>query len=134
MTKTPFSKKELDEFEQLLLSKKTVILQELQNQTNQEMSDEPGDLVDMATGLLEQEMHLTLNEADRLSLIAIDEALARIKNKTFGICIDSGEVINKTRLRAVPEAKRTVAAQEKFDKASKKRQSKNITYKQQFNS
>lgn len=133
MTKTPFNKKELDEFEQLLLDKKTVILQELQKQSNQEISDEPGDLVDMATGLLEQEMNLTFSEVDRLSLIAIDEALERIKNKTFGICIDSGEVINKTRLRAVPEAKRTVVAQEKYDKMLKKKQMRNTTYKQQFN-
>lgn len=127
MAKSPFTKKELDEFEQLLLDKKAVILKEIQKQEEEvsQESDEPGDLVDMATDLLEKELNLSLSETERHSLIEIDEALERIKNKTFGICVDSGEVINKTRLRAVPETKRTVTAQEKFDKKTKEKKIRN---------
>lgn len=127
MAKAPFTKKELEEFEVLLLDKKAIILQELKNQEEEvsQESDEPGDLVDMATDLLEKELNLSLTETERQSLLEIDEALERIKNKTFGICVDSGEVINKTRLRAVPETKRTVTAQEKFDKKIKEKKIKN---------
>ncbi|MDH4198837.1 MAG: TraR/DksA family transcriptional regulator [Spirochaetia bacterium] len=122
MVKSPYTKKELQEFEQLLLQKKATLLREITEQSEEvanEKFDEPGDLVDMATELLEQEMNLSLTTAEKQTIKEIDEALARIKNGQYGICIDTGEPINKTRLKAVPEAKRTLEAQEKFDKKNK---------------
>lgn len=106
----------------MLLQKKATLLREITEQSEEvanEKFDEPGDLVDMATELLEQEMNLSLTTAEKQTIKEIDEALARIKNGQYGICIDTGEPINKTRLKAVPEAKRTLEAQEKFDKKNK---------------
>lgn len=122
MTKSPFTKKELQEFKELLLQKKATLIKEIQGQSDEvanEKLDEPGDLVDMATELLEQEMNLSLTSAELNSLKEIDEALERVENGTYGLCIDSGEPINKARLKAIPEAKRTLEAQEKFDKKLK---------------
>ncbi|RME93691.1 MAG: TraR/DksA family transcriptional regulator [Candidatus Hydrogenedentota bacterium] len=121
--KTPYSKKELEEFKKLLLEKKAKIIQDLQ-EANAESSgvlNEPGDLADMATELLTQEFNLSLTETEKQVLQDIDEALERIKNGTYGICVDTGEVIPKARLKALPEAKRTAAAQEKYDKLMKSR-------------
>lgn len=134
MTKSPFTPKELEEFEELLLAKKSDLLKEINDQAEEvgQDFDKQGDLVDMATDLLEKEMNLSLTETERAALVAIDNALERIKNKTFGICVDSGEVINKTRLKAVPEAKRTVAAQEKFDKMMKDKKLKSGSYAKQY--
>jgi RNA polymerase-binding protein DksA len=131
MIKSPFTKKEFEEFKQLLLEKKNTLLKEVSEQVEEvanEKLDEPGDLVDMATELLEQEMNLSLTAAELNTIKEIDEALKRIENGTYGICIDSGEPINKIRLKAVPEAKRTLEAQEKFDKKLKdqKRRSASI--------
>ena len=122
MAKSPFTKKELDEFKELLLNKKAMLIKEIQEQSDEvinEKLDEPGDLVDMATDLLEQEMNLSLTTAEVNSLREIDDALERIEKGTYGLCIDSGEQISKVRLKAVPEAKRTLEAQEKFDKKQK---------------
>lgn len=119
MPKSPFTKKELQEFKELLIQKRENLIREIQDQSDEvvnEKLDEPGDLVDMATELLEQEMNLSLTTAEMQSLKEIDEAMKRIDEGSYGICIDSGEAIQRARLKAIPEAKRTLEAQEKFDK------------------
>jgi len=122
MAKSPFQKKELEEFKLLLLEKKARILQEIQGQSASvqgDKSDEPGDLVDMATELLEQELNLSLTTSETNMIRDIDDALKRIEDGVYGVCIDTGEPIKAARLKAVPEAKRTLEAQEKFDKKQK---------------
>lgn len=124
MPKTPYSAKELAEFKELLLQKKARLIQEIQGKQAELTStekEEVGDLADLATELIERELNMSLSESDRARLEEIDAALERIKNKTYGICVDTGEVISKARLKAVPEALRTLAAQEAYDRAQKKR-------------
>lgn len=119
MKKSPFNKKELDEFKSLLLEKKERLIKEIREQSEEvasEKLDEPGDVVDMATELLEQELNLSLTTAETNSLKEINEALSRIEEGTYGFCVDTDEPINKVRLKAVPEAKRTLEAQELYDK------------------
>ena len=38
----------------------------------------------------------------------LQKALIRIKNGTYGICKDSGKLISKARLRAVPHATQSI--------------------------
>ena len=71
-----------------------------------------GDLVDQSTDLSEREMELELAEHDREKLLQIEEALHRITDQTYGICLESGEEIPYERLKAVPTAKYTVRCQE----------------------
>ena len=40
----------------------------------------------------------------------LENALMRIKNGTYGVCIDSGKLISKERLRLVPHTKHSIAA------------------------
>ena len=42
----------------------------------------------------------------------LEAALVRIENKTYGICRQTGKLIPKERLRAVPHATLTVEAKE----------------------
>ncbi|MBS0617251.1 MAG: TraR/DksA family transcriptional regulator [Spirochaetes bacterium] len=128
MAKTPFSAKELTEFKEQLLEKKAYLIKEIQGKEEQLTSgdkDEVGDMADLATELIERELNMSLSESDRAKLEDIDAALLRIKEKTFGICIDTGEVINKARLKAVPDARRTLVAQEAFDRQARKRKAMN---------
>ena len=129
MVKSPFKKTEQEEFKAQLHEKRTRLLKEIKEQSEEvstEKSDEPGDMVDMATGLLEQELNLSLTTAETHSLKEIDAALLRLENGTYGICLDSGEIIMKSRLKAVPEAKRTLEAQEKYDKIQRDKQKRII--------
>jgi RNA polymerase-binding transcription factor DksA len=65
---------------------------------------------------VEREQEQTFEQIDEKLLGEIEEALERIKNGTYGTCVDTGEEIPYERLKAVPYAKRTAQAQEKFDK------------------
>lgn len=48
----------------------------------------------------------------------LDKALVRIENKTYGICRESGKLIDKARLKAVPHA--TLSMEAKLSGKSKK--------------
>lgn len=65
---------------------------------------------------VEREQEQTFEQIDEKLLGEIDEALARIEEGTYGTCVDTGEEIPYERLEALPYAKRTAQAQEKFDK------------------
>jgi len=57
--------------------------------------------------------------AKALSISEIDKALARIREDTYGYCLDTAEPIGLKRLMARPVAKYTIAAQEKHEKDEK---------------
>lgn len=124
MAKSPFSAKELAEFKEQLTEKRTYLIKEIQGKQDELTSgdkDEVGDMADLATELIERELNMSLSEGDRARLEEIDAALARIAEKSYGICVDTGEVINKARLKAVPEALRTLQAQEAHDRIQRKK-------------
>ncbi|WP_054712594.1 TraR/DksA C4-type zinc finger protein [Bacillus sp. JCM 19041] len=57
----------------------------------------------------------TIDEADQERLNEINEALTRMEDGTYGICIDTGKEIPYERLEALPYAKRTTEAQTKAE-------------------
>ncbi len=61
-----------------------------------------GDLIDEANADAEAELHIRLHETDGRLLRAIEEALARIRQGTFGVCQVCKRPISKARLEAVP--------------------------------
>jgi RNA polymerase-binding transcription factor DksA len=42
--------------------------------------------------------------------VNLENALMRIKNGTYGVCIDSGKLISKERLRLVPHTQHSIEA------------------------
>jgi RNA polymerase-binding protein DksA len=59
---------------------------------------------DMATSTFDRELDYTLEENVERALAAIDAALERIENGTYGICTNNGEQIPTERLEAIPWA------------------------------
>jgi RNA polymerase-binding transcription factor DksA len=47
-------------------------------------------------------------------IISLNNALIRIKNKTYGICRETGKLISKPRLRVVPHATLSIEAKNKM--------------------
>ena len=72
---------------------------------NQSHSKMPIHMADIGTDNYEQEFTLELIENDRNLLREIDEALDRIENGTYGICLATGKPISKSRLKHKPWAK-----------------------------
>jgi|HigsolmetaGSP11D_1036233.scaffolds.fasta_scaffold00279_24 DnaK suppressor protein len=56
---------------------------------------------------------LSIRQVDQLAqeLYAVESALARLRNGTFGICSDCGQPIQLERLKAVPTAMRCIDCQ-----------------------
>ncbi len=113
--------KQLAYFEGVLLAWREGLINESQetiNNLKEENWQEP-DLSDRAS--LETEAGVELRTRNRyLKLIGkIDQALQRIKNKTFGYCEETGEPIGLKRLIARPIATMTVEAQERHEKMEK---------------
>lgn len=73
-------------------------------------SREPGDVqFDEESGegdslAVERERDLVLSANAKAAVEQIDEALLRIENGTYGICVGSGQPIPKERLEAIPWA------------------------------
>jgi DnaK suppressor protein len=61
-----------------------------------------GDVVDQAVADSEAEIQVRLRETDGRLLRAIDEALNRIGQKSYGLCESCGQPIGSARLNAVP--------------------------------
>jgi len=71
---------------------------------------------DMSQSIFDREMDATLEVQTERRLKEVDRALKKIEEGTYGICDDTGEEIPHGRLEAVPEAIRTVEAQQRFER------------------
>ncbi len=112
-TSSYLSKKEIAEFRQLLTEKRQLLLGDLAgiegNSLGRNLQDSSGDLstmpthpADIGSDNFEHEFTLGLLESERALLGEINEALGRLDDNTFGICIGTGKPIGKPRLRARP--------------------------------
>ena len=75
-----------------------------------EANDDQGDYVDSAANQSELDMIQTMINRQRKHILDLQNALQRIHNKSYGICIVTGELIDKRRLLAVPTTARSLAA------------------------
>ncbi len=114
--KTRYSEEELKEFEELISKK----LKETRDELNYirealHRRNDPGtDVTAGSSKLMEDGADTSEKESNgqlaaRLQKFAtqLENALIRIKNGTYGVCIDTGKLIPKERLRAVPHTQQT---------------------------
>jgi DnaK suppressor protein len=66
------------------------------------LSSMPIHMADLGSDAYEQEFTLSLMETEEGTLGAIENALERIEDGTFGVCEECGAVIPKTRINAIP--------------------------------
>ncbi|TSE36305.1 General stress protein 16O [Tepidimonas fonticaldi] len=64
----------------------------------------------------ERDLAQALDERETAALRAIDEALQRIANGTFGLCTDCGAEIPTARLHAAPTAQRCIGCQTRYER------------------
>jgi RNA polymerase-binding transcription factor DksA len=114
-----YSEEELKEFEELIQSKLENTRSELNyiKETLSKRNDSGTDNTAGTSKLLEDGADASEREnlsqlAARLQKYAIqlENALIRIKNGTYGVCIDTGRLIPKERLRLVPHTQQTIEA------------------------
>jgi DnaK suppressor protein len=84
------------------------------------IKDEGRDTYDLASDERDREINFILNDREREKLLAIDEALERIKEKTYGICESCEGEIQLGRLKVLPFTRLCVRCQEENEKESKR--------------
>ncbi len=77
------------------------------------------DIVDQASSYTDKNVEMKAINRQIKLISEIDKALMRIKDDTYGYCLDTAEPIGLKRLMARPVAKYTIAAQEKHEKNEK---------------
>ena len=74
------------------------------------------DIADRASTETERSLELRTRDRQRKLLAKINAALARIKDGSYGYCIETGEPIGLKRLDARPIALLSIQAQERHEK------------------
>jgi RNA polymerase-binding transcription factor DksA len=112
-----YSDAELEEFRQIIQSKLDFSRQQLEQLQSQifditENSDDEygSDWMDDSSINNEIEILNDMAIRQRKYIQDLENAMVRIKNKTYGICVVSGELIDKKRLLAVPTTTKSIAA------------------------
>jgi RNA polymerase-binding protein DksA len=120
--KTRYSDEELVEFKELIEKKLDKARKELDDLLDSLRSnnDSGGDdafstnkLMDENSLSVEKEHMTQMAERQRKFIKNLEDAFQRIQNKTYGICKESGKLISKERLRAVPHTTLSIEAKMK---------------------
>ena len=117
---------DVKQFKELLLAKRREILRNVSEFEDEalrksrldasgDLSSMPIHMADLGTDNYEQEFALGLMDSERKLLREIDNALARIEEKTYGICEGTGKPISKARLKAQPWASHCVEHARKLE-------------------
>lgn len=77
------------------------------------------DITDRASSESDRSIELRARDRQRKLISKIDQALARIEDKTYGYCEDTGEPISLQRLEARPIATLSLEAQERHERREK---------------
>ena len=117
--KTRYSDQELEEFRQIIMDKLDKAKNEYDELRAIVTNADGNDVTDTSPTfkvLEEGASTLSKEEAGRLAqrqmkfIQNLQSALIRIENKTYGICRETGKLIPKERLRAVPHATLSIEA------------------------
>jgi DnaK suppressor protein len=120
--KTRYSDEELAEFKQIILEKLDQAKKDyelLKSAITQSESNDTQDTSPTFKVLEEGAATLSKEESGKLAqrqlkfIQHLQAALVRIENKTYGICRETGKLISKERLRAVPHATLSIDAKQR---------------------
>ncbi len=127
--KTRYSDEELEEFRAIIIEKLEKAKAEYKTLRHVVMHNGGNDIEDTAPTFKTVEddgaFQRSKEEASQLAqrqyqfIQNLEAALARIENKTYGVCRVTGKLIPKERLRLVPHATLTVEAKEMLAKTGR---------------
>ena len=122
MTAKKYNKSTLEKFRQILMDERVRIFEDLDYQKgelNQTITDGAGELssatyhmADLGTDMAERVKSSIFAHRQAKYLNEIDDALERVEQETYGICVICGNLIEEGRLLAVPIAKYHVSCKE----------------------
>ncbi|HJE38372.1 MAG: molecular chaperone DnaK [Candidatus Amulumruptor caecigallinarius] len=120
--KTRYSDEDLQEFKELILAKLEKAKKEYNLLKADVTNSDGNDIADTSptfkvleegASTLSKEASGRLAERQMKFIQNLQAALVRIENKTYGICRETGKLIPKERLRAVPHATLCIEVKQK---------------------
>jgi len=114
-----YSGEELAEFEQLIQDKLTAARKELsfiketlsrKNDSGTDNTASSSKVLEDGADTAEKESMNQLASRQMKFIQQLENALVRIKNGTYGVCIGTGKLIQKERLRVVPHTQHSIEA------------------------
>ena len=122
MAETRYSKSDLDEFKALIEQKLELAREDL-SQLRSSMSHKDDNstedtaptfkMMEDGSETMSREETAALAARQEKFIVNLENALLRIKNKTYGICRVTGKLIPKERLRLVPHATLSMEAKQR---------------------
>jgi DnaK suppressor protein len=111
------------DYKALLLELRSVLTGDIQGlehgvRAMESTGDSSESPAEQATDNSDQEVSLGRLESRTRELREIDEALERIRDKTFGICEECAKPVPEARLEAIPYARLCAACQRKAEESS----------------
>lgn len=119
--KNRYSDEELEEFRQLINEKLEMAQRDydalkasLMNTDNNSADDTAPTfkVLEEGANTLSKEETMRLAQRQMKFIQSLQAALVRIENKTYGVCRETGKLIPKERLRAVPHATLSIEAKQ----------------------
>jgi RNA polymerase-binding transcription factor DksA len=120
--KNRYSDAELEEFKTLIESKLAEAKNDLEMLNSAISNDNNGTndtspsfkMMEDGSDTLSREETSQLAARQEKFIISLNNALIRIKNKTYGVCRETGKLISKQRLMIVPHATLSIEAKNKM--------------------
>lgn len=121
--KVKLSRKELDRYKEILLAKRAELVGDISNMEDEalrgnsgSLSSLPQHMAEQGSDTFDQSLSLDLAQVDRNLIKEIDEALTRIDDGTYGVCLRTGQRISPERLGELPWAKYSIEAQREMER------------------
>ena len=112
-------KKRLEYYRKKLQAKREELLKIIARteEEGRAADDDPTvDLADKAANSYTKEFLFTQTNNDRFILQLVEDALKRVRENTFGMCVSCQEEVQQKRLEAVPWARHCITCQEKQER------------------
>ena len=116
-----FTKEQVKQFRQLLITERAKLAEEIKTIAREAATsprDASGDLsaytvhmADMAADTYDRELSMNLVSSEQEILYQIDDALKRLDDGSFGVCQQCSQSIAMSRLKAVPYASLCITCQ-----------------------
>jgi DnaK suppressor protein len=90
-------------------------LRKTRSEASGDLSSMPIHMADIGSDAFEQEFTLSLMATEEETLDLVEQALGRIRDRTYGVCEECGGVIAKKRLEAIPFAPLCIRCAEKME-------------------
>ncbi len=110
------NKEDVAKFKERLEKLKAEILVLIQDEEDHNITREALDDIDQTSDMLAREMGSKMSSNHKNNLIKVEEALKRIREKTYGKCMECGADIPVPRLQVLPFADLCVNCQNEHER------------------